>query len=57
MKKVGNMEIWFRGETNCGCCRGEGAMVTEKGERERSTQGNAQREHYSKATDLKNERD
>lgn len=34
-KKVVNVEVCFRGETDSDCCRGEGAMVTEKGEREK----------------------
>jgi len=29
--------MWFREETNPGCCRGEVAVVTEKGEREEHT--------------------
>lgn len=32
MTKVGGVETWFRGETDCECCRGEGALVAEKGE-------------------------
>lgn len=31
--KVGG-EMWFGGEMDWGCCRGEGALVTETGERE-----------------------
>ena len=34
-KKVGSMEMWLRGETHHRCCRGEGAMVMEKGKKER----------------------
>lgn len=34
MKKVGSEETWFKGEKVPWCCGGEGAMVTENGERE-----------------------
>ena len=37
-KNIGRVETWFRGEMNHGYCRGEGAMVSEKGEREREAQ-------------------
>ena len=57
----------FRGEMNCGCCRGKGAMVSarrrerERGrERERNRrniQGNTQGEYFPKATCLENQRD
>ena len=43
------METCFGVETDCRCCRVEEAMVTERGERERNTQGYAQREHFPKA--------
>ena len=56
MKKVRNVETWFKGETNPSCCRGKGAMVVEKDEREKSTQENTQ-EHFPIATGLENERD
>ena len=33
-EKVGSTEMWFRRETDPGCCRGEGVVVMEKaGER------------------------
>ena len=54
-KKEGQVMMWFRGETECGCCRGEGTMVIKKGKRERSTQGNAQGEHFPKAIGWENE--
>ena len=38
------MEIWFRAERDPKCYRGEEAVVTEKGESQRSTQGNAWKE-------------
>ena len=31
--------MWFRGETDCRNYRGEGALVAEKDEREKSAQG------------------
>lgn len=52
-------------EKHYGCCRGEGAMVTEKDERIREGEGdrgresgthtgNIQREHFHQATGLEN---
>ena len=38
LKKVGSTEMWYRGEMDHKCCRGEEAVVLEKGERKRSTQ-------------------
>jgi len=52
LKKVGSVEMWFRGEMNCGCCGGERAMITKgERERERSTQGITQGKHFPKAID------
>lgn len=34
--KVGGAETWFGGERDPGCCRGEGVLITERGQRERS---------------------
>lgn len=34
-KKVESVERWFRKETDHSYCRGEGAMVTEKGRKKR----------------------
>lgn len=42
------------GEKNCGCCRGEGALIRERGEKEREresvnrVQGSAQEKHLPK---------
>ena len=36
--------------------RGEGAVIVQKGERERTTQENAQEEQFPKAIGLENER-
>lgn len=47
---VESAETWFRGEKDHGYHGGVGAMVTEKGKRERSTQKNAQRESFPIAT-------
>ena len=55
LKKVENVKIWFRGETDPGCCEGEGSMVAEKGERE-STLENARGEYFPIAIGLDNER-
>lgn len=55
-KKVGRAETWFREEMNYDCCGGEGAVVTQKGETEQITKGNAQREHFPQAIGLENER-
>ena len=41
------MEIWFRGETDFGCSRGEEVIVMKKGKRERSTQRNIQGEEHT----------
>ena len=36
LKKVVSVEVLFRGEMDCRCCRGEGTVVMrQKGERER----------------------
>jgi len=35
--------MWFRGETDCRCCGGGGAMVAEKGKRERERERAANR--------------
>ena len=56
MKKVGSVEMWFRGEIDPGCYRGEAAVVTEKGESQRSTQGNTQGECFPLTIGLENER-
>ena len=45
-----------RGKQITGATEGEGAMVAEKGKRERSTQGNAQGECFHKATGLEDKR-
>ena len=56
LKKVGSTEMWFRGEMDHRCCRGEEAVVLEKGERKRSTQGNTKGECFPKAIGLENKR-
>lgn len=38
----------FRGEIDCSYCRGEGAVVTQKGRREISTQEDEEGEHFLK---------
>ena len=48
MWKVGGIEMWFTGEMDHRCCGVEGALVVEKGERDRSTWENAQREYFPK---------
>lgn len=45
----------FKGETELRCCGGEGAVVTEKDEKEESPQGKAQGEHFPKAVDWETE--
>ena len=45
----------FRGEMDPGCCGREGDVVSEKGERERGIQGNAQ-ERFPIVIGLANER-
>lgn len=42
------MVIWLGGETDHRCCKKEGALVMEKGERKKSTQGNTQGECFPK---------
>ena len=46
----------FKGETDCGCCGQEGAAIMEEGKREKSTQGNAQGEHFPKVFALEPEK-
>lgn len=53
--KVGSADMWFGGEMDCRCCGGEGAPVMEKGEREKSAQGNTP-EYFPKAIAWGNER-
>ena len=50
MQKVRGAEMWFGGETDGKCCRGEGALVAEKGEREWSTQGITQGKYFPNAS-------
>jgi len=38
--------MWFRGETDIGCCRVETAVVRKKGERMKGAHGNAQGKHF-----------
>lgn len=45
------------GDKDCGCCGGEGALVEENDERERSTQENAHGEYLYKIIGLENQRD
>ena len=60
MKKVKSVELWFRGEMDHRYCRGEGAMVMEKGgEREREREehrGEYTRRTFPIAIGLENER-
>lgn len=46
--KLGGVEMWFGGEKDWGCWRREGALVTEKSERERSSQVITQGKHFPK---------
>jgi len=46
-KKVGSMETHFGRETDHGCCSGERARVTEKGEKQTITPGGPQGEDQS----------
>lgn len=50
--------MWFGGEIDHGCCRGQGTLVTEEGRREgkRNAQGTAYGKHFPRATDRENER-
>lgn len=57
MRKVGSVEMGFRGEKDHGCCRREGALVAETGKTEWSTQGYTQGEHFLKAIGWVNKRD
>ena len=41
MKKVGSLKMGFGRETDHGHCGGEGGVVTEKGEKQTSTQRRA----------------
>lgn len=50
------METWFEVETDHWYCREVGALVMEKGDRKRSTQGMAQGEHLPKAIGWENKR-
>lgn len=47
----------IRGEMEHGCCSVEGANFSEKGKRERSTQGNTQGEYFPKVFFMENERE
>ena len=49
------MEMWIGGAMDHRHCRGEGTVVTEKGEGKRNTEENAQ-EHFPKAIGWENER-
>lgn len=40
LKKTGSVESWSRGEIYYKYCRGKIVIIVEKGERDRSTQGN-----------------
>lgn len=46
-----------RGEMDVRCYRGEGAMVIEKSEKEKITQGNKQGDHFPNTIGLENKRD
>ena len=50
MEKVGSVEMWFRGETDCRYCGREKPVVSEKGGQ--STQRNVQGEYFLKAIGL-----
>ena len=54
--KVEGIEIWFGGEIDHAYGGGEGAQVTEKGERKGSTQENAQGEYFPKAIGWENKK-
>lgn len=58
LKKVESAEKWFGGEVDPGSYGGEGVMVevVDKGERERSIQGNANGEPFPKAIVWENKR-
>ena len=56
MKKLGSAETWYREEMDHGCSGVEGTRVTEKGKRERSTQGDAEGETFPKAIGWENKR-
>lgn len=57
LKNVRCGETWFGEDRNLRCCRGEGAMITEKGRRKKGSQGNGQGKTFSKAICWKNQRD
>ena len=57
LKKVRSAETEFRGESDHSCCGREGAVVAEKGKRNRSTPVNARGECSPKAIGLENQRD
>ena len=48
--------MYLGAERDCECCVGVEAVVAEKGERERSTQGKPQGECFPKAISLEGER-
>ena len=47
MRKVGSPDVCFRGETDHRCCGWKRTVVVEK-VRERSTEGNAKGEYFTK---------
>ena len=47
MKKVGNAEALFGREMNHSCCRGQGAVVAEKGYKERGAYRRTHNENVS----------
>ena len=57
LKNVGSVEMWLKGETDPGCCRGEGTLVLEKAKKERNSQRNAQGETFPKFIGLEDEKD
>ena len=56
LKMVGSAETWSMEETDPDCYGGKGAVIAERGERERSIQGNAQGECFPMAIGLEMER-
>ena len=49
LKNEGSVETWFRGKMDPGCYRGEGAIVMEKGEKERRAYRDVHKKNVSQS--------
>ena len=48
--------MWYSGEIDHGCYRGEEVIILDEGKSERTTHKNAQNESFSKAIGLENDK-